>query len=219
MPGLLNKLRRLASPIKQAIVKSNRTQVEPGEQAANYYDDVYAASKEYRLHYLQSRYYFVWTVLVDRVRQFGSKGILEIGCGSGQFAEMLRSYVDAPYTGLDFSQTAIDLALEKEIANAEFVVDDARTCPIFETAQYDTVICTEVLEHIEDDLLVVSRVPVGTYCLFTVPDFPYTSHVRHFENCEQVEERYQRYLDNFDVYRLWRPEKPGSYYIFEGTRQ
>src|SRR5262249_55953579 len=95
----------------------------------------------------------------------------------------------AAYAGLDFSREAIDLA-RRAAPRGEFMIGDARSSGIYVEFDHDAVICTEVLEHIEDDLLVVSRFLPGKRCLGTVPNFPYESHVRHFRDAGEVASRY-----------------------------
>lgn len=190
-----------------------------GEQSAAYYDQMYAESSEYQQPYTRSRYYFIWSVIVDRVLRSGGSRVLEIGCGSGQLAEFLLDQGISSYTGLDFSQTAINFAKNKDLPRATFVQGDARTTNLPTDLEYDVLICTEVLEHITYDLPVISRWPKGTWCLCTVPSFPYVSHVRNFEDTEQVVARYGEFFDDFHVLTLRRPDRPtGQYYLFSGVR-
>lgn len=188
------------------------------ERAAGYYDDAYAASEEYRLPYPRSRYYFAWTVIVDRVRRSGLNRVLEIGCGPGQLAEFLVDQGVRRYVGFDFSRVAIDMARAKNLPGARFEVDDARTSSLYEEAAGAYLVCTEVLEHVEEDVTILDRIPPGTPCVCTVPSFPYESHVRHFETADAVRRRYGAHFDGFDVLALARPDADGRYYVFGGTR-
>jgi len=188
------------------------------EQPAAFYDDAYANVDEYKLDYPDSRYYFVWTVIVDRVRRLGAKRVLEIGCGPGQLARFLMDQGVESYVGLDFSATALDLA-RQNAPGATFVLDDARTSDVYRKQSYDLLICTEVLEHIQADLEVLSNFPRGVPCICSVPSFPYRSHVRHFRNCAEVASRYQPLLDKFTVYALSMPVNPENhYFLFDGIR-
>jgi SAM-dependent methyltransferase len=208
--SLRNKvLRRLRRGLPEASVQ--------GEFDADFYNDAYENEQEYRKPYRTSRYYFVWTVIADRLRRAHSRGVLEIGCGSGQLAQLMRDQKVPNYLGFDFSSAAIALAS----ANSEqtFVVADAKTTDLFTTHEYDTVVCTEVLEHVDFDLDILDRIPAGTRCICSVPSFPYISHVRHFETAEAVTERYESMFDGFDVLELPMPvEESLRYYLFEGIR-
>lgn len=179
----------------------------PGERDAGYYDAGYydryvAATEGYDWPYYKSNYYALWAVIVDRVRRDGLHRVLEIGCGPGQLAAFLLDQGLKEYAGLDFSARSIDMAREAA-PRGKFVVDDARSSSIYADVSYDAIICTEVLEHIEDDLQVIARFPEGARCLCTVPNFPYESHVRHFE----------------DVLTLISQKSPTArFFLFDGVR-
>jgi SAM-dependent methyltransferase len=168
------------------------------ERGADWYDKDYAKSAAYGTPYYRSRYYPIWAVIADRIRQARPGRILEVGCGSGQLARYLIDDAGAQvYVGIDFSPKAIELA-RRQAPEATFVVGDARDAAVYER-ECDVIICTEVLEHISDDLTVISLFPSGTRCLCTVPDFPYPSHVRHFASLEVVVERYGAAFADLDV--------------------
>jgi SAM-dependent methyltransferase len=188
------------------------------EEPAGWYDQAYSNSEEYRAHYSQSCYYFSWCVIADRLLRDGLKKVLEIGCGPGQFAAMLRDYGIGCYVGLDFSSKAIEMA-RQNVPELEFLVEDARTSDIYARMDYDVIVCTEVLEHIQDDLIVVSRFKPGVRCLCTVPNFPYVSHVRHFKDPAEVQQRYGRYFHQLDVRTLKGTRDPAeTFFLFDGVR-
>jgi trans-aconitate methyltransferase len=157
-------------------------------------------------------------VIVDRVRRGKLLKILEIGCGPGQLAAFLHDQGVESYVGLDFSQTAIDLA-RRAVPGGRFIQDDARTSQVYTQVDHDAIICTEVLEHIQDDLLVVSRFRPGKRCLCTVPNFGYESHVRHFKDADEVASRYGDFFREMDIMSLRSP-KAGDvvYFLLDGVR-
>lgn len=188
------------------------------EEPADWYDRAYASSGSYHEPYFRSCYYFSWCVIADRILRDNACGLLEIGCGPGQFAAMLRDQGFRRYVGLDFSPTAIEMA-RRNAPEFEFVVGDARTSDVYDRVEHDTIVCTEVLEHIEDDLLVVSRFGAGKRCLCTVPNFPYVSHVRHFKDAEQVRDRYGPFFQSLDVRVLKGPRsETEEFFLFDGVR-
>jgi SAM-dependent methyltransferase len=188
------------------------------ECGADWYDRAYTDIPIYHGHYTRSGYYFLWAVIVDRVRRDKLGRVLEIGCGPGQLAAFLLDQGVESYVGLDFSPTAIRLA-QQAASGGRFVVGDARTSPLYDQCEYDAIICTEVLEHIEDDLLVVSRFRPGRRCLCTVPNFPYESHVRHFRDEAEVAARYDRFFRDLDVMALRSPTAEDVlYFLFDGIR-
>lgn len=169
-----------------------------GDHNAEWYDDAYAKSDEYSRPYYASRYYPVWSVIVDRIRRSGARDVLEIGCGSGQLAAYLTEDLQlSSYTGVDFSPKAIEVATQMAPA-ATFVVADALDPATYDRTA-DLIICTEVLEHIEQDMRVVELFPANVRCLCTVPDFDYPSHVRHFTSADGVRGRYGDAFESFEV--------------------
>jgi 2-polyprenyl-3-methyl-5-hydroxy-6-metoxy-1,4-benzoquinol methylase len=191
-----------------------------GEKPPDYYDEMYSASTEYCKPFWQSRYYFLWTVICDRLRSGNCRNILEIGCGSGQFAEMLHREGRFDYLGLDISPEAIRQASQKQLEPFQFKTGDALESDVILNHSYDSVVCTEVLEHIELDRELVQRIRPGTRCLCTVPNFPYVSHVRHFESCDQVYERYANFFQNLNVWAIPGPHGDEIvYFIADGFRR
>jgi len=157
----------------------------------------FSTIKEYHAPYQESPYYFLWTVIVDRLRRDGVRSVLEVGCGSGQLAAFLLDKGIEHYTGFDFSAKAIELA-ETIAPEGRFFVDDARTSNLYEEP-HEALICTEVLEHIVEDLAVVERFPLGRRCLFSVPTYDSASHVRFFGDETAVSERYDPFFSELDV--------------------
>ena len=191
---------------------------EAGEIEVAFYDDAFSTLPEYRAAYWESRYYFVWTVLCDRLRRRKVRTVLEVGCGPGQLAEMLLHH-GFRYFGFDLSPVAIRMARAKKLASARFEVADATQTDLYHTIEHEAVVCTEVLEHLADDLAVVRSIAPGRYCLCTVPSTPYVSHVRYFETVDAVTARYAQFFDQFDVFTLLRPGTKGSrYYLLGGVR-
>jgi len=185
---------------------------------SDWYDRAYTAIETYHVAYEKSPYYSIWTVIVDRIRQNGLRRVLEIGCGPGQLAALLLDQGVEHYTGLDFSPVAISIA-RNTVPRGRFVVDDACTSTLYVDIEYDVIVCTEVLEHIDDDLSVVTHFRPGVRCLCTVPNFPYESHVRHFRDVDEVVRRYSAFFDDFDVATIKGPQTEGQmYFLFEGVR-
>lgn len=207
----------IVSKLKRLLVRRSND-LYGHEQSAAYYDNMYAVSEEYDKPFFQSRYYFLWAVIMDRLRSGQYRHLLEVGCGSGQFAEFVDRDLVIKYTGLDLSATAIEHAQAKGLAEFRFETADALTTPVMET-DYDALVCTEVLEHIDEDRKLIQRFKTGVRCICTVPSFPYESHVRHFCSEKEVSERYSGFFNNFTVWGLASAYKPGDvYYLFDGVK-
>ena len=179
---------------------------------------MFSSSEEYTRHYSQSHYYFLWAVVADRIRRDGLSRILEIGCGPGQLASMLFDQGITAYAGMDFSAAAIAMA-RSNAPRGQFEVGDARTTDIHQRYEHDVVVCTEVLEHVQDDLQIIDRFLPGKRCLCSVPNFPHESHVRCFENAFAVRARYGPYFDGLDVATFKSSiYLPDQFFLFDGIR-
>ena len=190
-------------------------QTSAGEKGVGFYDRRYRQKATKRLPYHLQPYYGLWTVIADRVRH---RAVLEVGCGPGHLAALLADQGVTQYTGFDFSPAAIDLA-KAQRPDLDFRVADAFTTDLFRTARYDTIICTEVLEHIERDRELVETWPRGIRCLCSVPDFPGKAHVRHFKNAEEVRARYQGLFTALTITTIVRAsERRARFFLLDGMR-
>jgi SAM-dependent methyltransferase len=186
------------------------------EKGADWYDHVFSdPSTVYHVHYTESPYYFLWAVMADRMPS--SPSILEIGCGTGQLISFLMERGIANYVGFDFSHQAVAAAKER-CPSLEFHVADARGTELLDREDYNVVICTEVLEHIEADLDVLRRIRPGTRCLLTVPSFPYPGHVRCFESTDQVSDRYGPFFGKCAVAEFLKNSSGDRFFLLDGVR-
>lgn len=165
--------------------------------SSRWYDQMYVVNRQlYDVEPRASAYFPAWRALLDRLPD--KAAILEVGCGSGQLAQLLLQAGHQPYVGFDFSREAIDMA-RRRLPEGEFVVADARTTDLFESATYDVAVCTEVLEHVDDDRGLLRRVPPGVRVIATVPTFDSTTHLRFFPEASDAYERYRRELEDLTV--------------------
>ncbi len=169
-----------------------------------YYDDYYLADPSYSTHYTKSVYFNLWQNVIDRIIVgYTNPEILEIGCGTGQFAELLYDTHFRQYIGVDFSEVAIKMANNR--VDMDFAVADLMKQNPYE---YNLVLALEVLEHL-DDITVLKNLEKSRIIL-TVPTFDCPSHVRHFNTQDEIEDRYNG-LIKFDTI-----DKCGKYFIAEG---
>ena len=154
-----------------------------------------------------ARYNRLFRRVVKSVRDHGGRSILEIGCGSGFFAQMLLQEYAGDYRGFDFSSTAICNAGRRTGRPELFFTGNALDPAIY-TGDYDTIVCTEVLEHIEADLDVIRLWRDGTRCVCTVPNFDAEGHVRFFNNSGEVAARYGQLIDIKEITKTARPLIP-----------
>lgn len=166
----------------------------------------------------ESVYIPLWAEICERLTRAGVRRVLEIGCGMGGLAQMLLDRGIESYVGLDFSKKAVEIARRRE-PRGRFIVGDARTTSAYSDVEHDAIVCTELLEHVEDDLAIVARFRPGVRCLFSVPNFPYRSHVRYFDGPQSARARYAAFFDGLDVTTLKSPRNPkNEFYLLEGIR-
>lgn len=185
------------------------------ENNADWYNRAYIEAEEYHKHYTQSQYYFLWTVILDRLIQTGARSLLDIGCGPGQFAALVHAGNIPHYFGIDLSDEAIRLA-KLACPDYEFSAVNVFETDILEKLDYDTAVSMEFLEHVSDDIVVLQRIPEGRRFIGTVPNFPYKSHLRHFSNIQEVCDRYEALFKQFHVTQFLANDKGKTFYLFEG---
>lgn len=76
-----------------------------------------------------------------------SKKVIEIGCSAGQFAEQI-ALLASSYVGVDVSDKAIAVAVEKNLPNAAFRVLDAHRLD-YSDGQFDIMIVNSLLHHLD----------------------------------------------------------------------
>src|SRR5882762_7172620 len=134
------------------------------EQGVDFYDSLHTGG------YDGARYLPLFRKVVQNIRDRGSRSLLEVGCGSGFLAEMLLREHAGVYRGFDFSTVAIRNAGYRTGRPELFCVGDALDARSY-ACDYDTILCTEVLEHVDADLSVIRLWRDGTWCVCTVPNF------------------------------------------------
>jgi SAM-dependent methyltransferase len=116
-------------------------------------------------------------ILKDIIRPLEIESVLDIGCGQGSLLQELCVEFPSikPY-GVDISKSAVELAIQR-VPNGRFWVSDISQQPLNE--KYDLVVCSEVLEHIPDDITTIQNLRQMTdkYLLISAPQ----GRMRRFE--------------------------------------
>ena len=149
----------------------------------------------------------LFRAMLGLVAASGATSVLEVGCGSGLFAELLLRDSAVAYRGFDFSPAGVALARAR-VPQGAFFVGNALSAECYR-GEYGCVVCAEVLEHIHDDLDVVALWPSGTAFVCSVPNFDYPTHVRHFRDEQEVRERYGTALNIRSIRRIAAPAFAG----------
>lgn len=167
-----------------------------------YYDAIFTDSAKYRQAAENSEYAVIWHHIVDILRNNTTQSILDLGCGPGQFAEFITTHMpDVQYTGLDFSTVAISQARQR-CPHYLFKQQELSNIIFNELPPFDTVVCTEVLEHVENDLEILSEIPIGSFIVASVPNFDSFGHVRLFHTPQEIQERYGSIIDNMEIHKI-----------------
>jgi 2-polyprenyl-3-methyl-5-hydroxy-6-metoxy-1,4-benzoquinol methylase len=168
------------------------------EKGVEFYDKAYDSDEKYRVHYKQLSYYPVYQIAYGMITDIEDADILELGCGTGQFAQMLWDNGHQCYLGVDFSNIAIGIAQGK--SPHMFEVGDIRSYKI-DKDLFNTVVMIEVLEHINDDIAVIKNIPEGMNVIMSLPDFNDPGHVRVFRDKDSIRFRYGDLIDIQEMVR------------------
>lgn len=175
----------------------------------SFYDEMHRSGGYqgiYDLPYRKSAYYPLFVTVLDELKGRNVGNVLEVGCGTGALAHMIMERSKISYRGFDFSPVAIEKAVARTRCPELFYVADATHASSYmEDHDYDCVVCTEVLEHIEQDLEVISHWRRGCQVICSVPNYDSVSHVRIFADESEVCARYQH---DIEIEKITRVKKP-----------
>lgn len=175
------------------------------QQNAKFYDIIFERDLKWTTPYTKASQYSLWCKLAEHVDPTDT--ILEIACGTGRLARMLYDMPHPPtdYMGIDFSEFGINHA-KKLSSNLKFLHGDIFQINIIESFDFNTVIATEFLEHIHEDIAILKRLRSlnkNIKCLFTVPagqSMSIKDHVRQFLTADDIYERYDEYIVGLKAY-------------------
>lgn len=131
-----------------------------------------------------------WPQVMDRLPPLSGQVILDLGCGVGDFAAMLAD-CGAHVIGLDINQQLLEVAVSKQLSNAEFRIHDLRE-PL-ECFDADGIWCSYVSAFFPDLRAVLlswakSLAPGGWIAL---------TEIDNLLGHEPVSDRTRKLLDDF----------------------
>lgn len=136
--------------------------------------------------------YYRW--VADAFGDALGRRVLDAGCGVGNFFSALTDRVDLG-VGIDLSPVNIADARKRftDHDNIRFLHADLdEQAQALRDERFDTVVCLDVLEHIEDDATLLSRlaqiVEPGGHVLIKVPACPWL-----FGSVDVASDHYRRY--------------------------
>lgn len=147
--------------------------------------------------------------------------VVDLGCGTGRFLRCLEvEGHEGERAGVDFSAAAVTEALGYLGADAATLelVDLRDWQPDPRRAGHTTYTCLEVLEHLDDDLGLIERIPPGHQVVFSVPNYESEAHLRWFRGPGAAEQRYGMLL-SLRRWSLIRLDERKAIHLFDSTRR
>ncbi len=84
--------------------------------------------------------------IAEYLRDKEWNSLLDVGCGTGWLIDLLRKGRMADYHGLDLAENMIEVAVSKNIPDAQFVVGKADELP-YDNNRFDVVTCSQSFHH------------------------------------------------------------------------
>ncbi len=146
-------------------------------------------------------------MIVQLARGLGAKSVLDVGCGTGETLRVLRDELHPDrLVGVDLSPAVVD-ANRRRLPFADFAVADVSRIALDE--QFDLVVATEVLEHIEayPQALVNLRRMCRGHLIVTVPSgtiYPIDRHMGHRQHFSAASITAVLEAASFEVAELWQ---------------
>ncbi len=115
-----------------------------------------------------------YTALLDLAKDAKPDSVLDVGCGEGFTLERFHNEkIGKKLVGIDFLDTAIKIG-KKERPYLDLRQGNIYDIP-FKDSSFDLVICSEVLEHVDDPKKALKELARVTkkYCLLSVPHEPW----------------------------------------------
>ena len=167
--------------------------INGSQKPPEWYDMIYSVEDTYWKPVWESGLYNLYLRMCARI--LPGERVIDFGCGTGQLAQLMVETGKNFILGLDFSPVAIDYA-KQLLPKHDFVVADLYKPDTYENLpDYDCITMSEVMEHLEKDLVVLNSILPDTHLIFTVPNYAHESHVRGFRNEDEIRERYEKYME------------------------
>jgi len=99
--------------------------------------------------------------------------VLDLGCAEGSMLNTISSLFEGQFTGIELSSELYSLA-QSQFPNLILFNQDINNLDFLHCSHYDVIICTAVIEHLEDPAKLLSSIKrllkPGGITIWTVPD-------------------------------------------------
>jgi len=185
--------------------------IDVSQKPPEWYDMIYATTSMYQGPVQESKLHPVYLKMCSKLSP--NEKVIDLGCGTGQLAQTMLEMGKNFVLGIDFSPVAIDYA-KQLLSKQDFVIADLYDPnTYYNLPDYDCVVMSEVMEHLENDLKVLELIIPETHLIFTVPSYITDSHLRAFRSVDHIHERYDKYmeinsmdefmLDDVNKWKVW----------------
>jgi SAM-dependent methyltransferase len=155
----------------------------------------FRAKRKVLIHYIEKQ------ILSQSTSDKRSYVSLDSGCGCGLMLKALNKY--GKVTGIDFNEDAVNFSKKK--FDCEVLQGDLTDTSFLKNRTFDLILCSDVLEHIEEDSKVINNLlkhlkPEGSL-LLTVPAFMFLwSHhdVVHHHRKRYTKKNFEKLLKESD---------------------
>lgn len=147
--------------------------------------------------------------------------VVDLGCGSGYMASALKDKgYTGQYVGYDLSPVAVEIARSalSDLQTTLFPVPPQyefhvrnllKPWPEDRLSHKNVYTCFEVLEHINQDLLILHKLPARSRFIFSVPNYWSETHVRTYDSVGTAMDRYGHLL-NFKSWWIMPTKQEGA---------
>lgn len=157
--------------------------------------------KESRLNFYtrwhgKAKPYFLWQL--QQFKPYLGNCILDVGCGLGNFTEILLDR--KLYIGIDLDlelikQLKMEYSGKKNIELFHLDVTEPEFIILFKNKKPNSILCVNLLEHIEDDINAIRNMieilPTGGYLCLLVPAFQFL-----YGTLDSLDGHFRRYNKN-----------------------
>jgi len=144
------------------------------------------------------------------------KRVIEIGCNTGNFAELVEGRHVVNYIGIDIQSDKIAEARKLHPKYKFYCADITEN--LYFLTKASMIVSFQCFEHIKDDLIVLNNIIPGTKIILSVPNSAYNGHVRWFE-IKGWKKRFSKFINFNKIVTIQNPRKRDKRsFLFRGTR-